>query len=127
MNRFIPEIKTLIKSFDKKQNKLLKETMNGKFDKSTVNYGTLGIALGSNLREYSAKQIKTYYKVNNLKQLVPSDIMLAIIIMTLTDITGADVRAVFEEISTQDPTQPELVFLANLVYKVTQEAIVATK
>lgn len=127
MNRFIPEIKTLIKSFDKKQNKLLKETMSGKFDKFTVNYGTLGIALGSNLREYNAKQIKTYYKVSNLKQLVPSDIMLAIIIMTLTDITGADVRSVFEEISTQDPTQPELVFLANLVYKVTQEVIVATK
>ena len=95
--------------------------MNGEFDSFTVNYGTLGIALGPKLRKYNAKQIKAFHKVSNLNQLKPSDIMLSIVIMTLTELTEADVKSVFYEMSTLDPKQPELVFLANLVYKVTQE------
>lgn len=121
-NDFKPEMKKLIKTFDKKQNKLLKETMSGDFDRFTVNYSVLGIALGDKLKKYSAKRIKAFYKVNNLKELVPADIMLAIIIMTLSDITNTDIKLAFDEVFTLDPAQPELVFLANLVYKVTQEA-----
>lgn len=118
MKRFIPEIQKLIKDkFNEKQKEFVQDLINGEFDRFEENYGILGIALGDELKEYSKDEIKSFHNIFDFEMLNTSDIMLTRVILTLTEKLGYDVQKEFEHRFTLCPSQPELIYLANLVYE----------
>ena len=109
------ESKKLMSKFNDNQIQEVEKLMSTETDTYLINYSILEIALGDDLVYGDASMIKEFYNVDDLSVLNYVDIIIAKIIITLSNKLNRDIKAEYESALTLDKSQPELTYLTKVV------------
>lgn len=115
----------------KTTNELLNEMVNEKYSKEQIEkveilneiendrflrtYSTIAIGIEDKLVYGSSEMIKDFYNVDDLSVLNKVDILIAKIVITLSELTGIDVKSGYEESLSLDKSQPEVKYLIEVM------------
>lgn len=98
-----------------KVNKLKFMAKEIKIDRFLFTYSILAIGIEDNLIYGDSEVIKSFYEIDDLSVLNTVDILIAKIIITLSQLTGEDVKKGYENNLSLDKTQPEVKYLINVI------------
>lgn len=109
-------LKELVKEkYDKEQTAKVERLMEIESDRFLITYSTLAIGIESELIYGDAQVIKDFYNIDDLKLLNTVDILIAKIVITLSNLTGMDVKKGYEESMSLDISQPEVKYLIEVM------------
>ena len=115
-NNIKPELQKLINDkFNEFQMLEVKEMLSYERDRFIVYYSILATAIKDDLVSLEPEEIKEFYNVEDLNVLNVVDILIAKIIVTLSNKLNIDVKSEFERRTKLDKIQPELLYLIELI------------
>ena len=101
--------------YNDEQKEKVKELKLLEFDRFLLTYSILAIGIEENLIYGDSKVIKVFYQIDDLSVLNTVDILIAKIIITLTKLTGEDIKKGYKDNLSLDKTQPEVRYLINVM------------
>lgn len=115
MKNLRPDLKKLINKFSSEQKEQVEELLATENDSYVINYSILAIALGDDLVYGDASIIKKFYNIDDLGLLNHIDIIIAKILITLSNKLNRDMRYEYETALKLDKSQPELTYLTKVI------------
>lgn len=103
--------------YNNKQKEKVSKLPEYETDRFVLTYSTLAIGIEDDLVYGGSQVIKDFYEIDDLSLLSKVDILIAKIIITLTNLTGIDVKKGYETEMTLDRSQPEVKYLINVMEK----------
>lgn len=116
MIKIKPQLQKLINErFNDSQKEEVKEMLLYEKDRFIINYTILNIALKDDLVILNNEELIKFYNVDDRNLLNVADVLIAKVIITLSNKLNIDVKSEFEKRFTLDKRQPELTYLINLI------------
>ena len=116
MKNLRSDLKRLISKFNNEQKEQVDKLLATENNSYIINYSILEIALQADL-VHEETPIKEFYNVDDLKLLNRIDIIIAKILITLSNKLDRDIRHEYETACRLDKTQPEFKYLVQVVDK----------
>lgn len=114
MKNLRSDLKHLISKFNNEQKEQVDKLLATENNSYIINYSILAIALQADL-VHEEIPLKEFYNVDDLKLLNQTDIIVAKILVTLSNKLNRDIRHEYETALRLDKTQPEFKYLVQVV------------